>query len=492
MDLQIQLNKDETLPLHRQIYQEFRRLILTGVLSPGTRIPSTRELADLLSVSRTTTHFAYEQLLHEGYLQAVAGSGTFVCRELPESLLQTPEELTQVSTPAPGRRDAILSEQGKFFDTRGDYKYEGRLLPGGSVAYDQIPMKHWKRILLQQCENANVTALEYCRDAAGLLPLREAVAAYLSRARAVKCSTDQILIVSGSQQALDLIARLHVDRGDTVVVEDPVYFDAQRTYAAYGAKLQPVPVDENGLDVEALEEIKGAKLIYVTPSHQFPTGTVLPLTRRLQLLDWAARNGTLVIEDDYDSEFRYGGMPVPALQGLDKHGVVLYTGTFSKLLYPSLRIGYLVVPPDLVHVYTWAKRLADQHSTLLEQAALTEFICEGHLETHIRRMRTLYDKRRQTVVTSLRKHFGEGAQVIGANAGLHILVRFHQSIPEEAIQKAADAAGVPFRSTFAHYMARTRPKGEFALCYANIAEDVLIDGISKFARELHALLKAVG
>jgi GntR family transcriptional regulator/MocR family aminotransferase len=486
MDLQLSLDPGSGIPLHRQIYEEFRRLILSGEWGAGKKVPSSRELADLLDISRTTATSAYNQLLSEGYLKSIAGSGTYVSNELPDKLLfagTKQEEKTETN----GRRlHDHLSEFGKYLAAQGDFETEGRLMTGGSVSIEQAPLKKWRKLLMKHTEESSMLALEYSKDSGGYRPLREAIVEYLRRARGVRCDWEQVIIVSGSQQALDFIVRTHINRGDVAIVEDPCYFGAHRTLSACGAKLAPIAVDENGLCVDELEKMTSfkARLIYVTPSHQFPTGVVLPLPRRLKLLQWARDNNAVIVEDDYDSEFRYSGLPIPALSALDDSGITMYTGTFSKLIFPSLRLGYMVVPPDLVHTYCWAKRMADHNSPVIEQLALTDFITDGSLEHHIRRMRTYYDRKRQKLTQTIAKCFADKVKVVGENAGMHLTVRFPEEIHSDRLRELALSCGVPFRSTGANYLNLPWPQGEYVLGYANIDENVLSKSIEEFARQL--------
>jgi GntR family transcriptional regulator/MocR family aminotransferase len=301
----------------------------------------------------------------------------------------------------------------------------------------------------------------------------------------VQCSAEQVIIVNGSQQALDLIARLTIDPGDWVAVEDPGYLGARHCFQGQGARLQAVRVDAEGIEVEALSHYRQPfKLLYVTPSHQFPTGVTLSLSRRLALLQWAQQTGTLILEDDYDSEYRYGDSPIPALQGLDRNNTVIYVGTFSKILFPSLRIGYLVVPTTWIPVVSRAKWLCDRQSPTLEQYALTDCITDGHFERHIRRMRHLYDRRRQILVNAPKSHFGARVTILGENAGIHLMAKIETALLDEiAIQKAA-IIGVGLISTQGYYL--TDPKtGEFIFGYTQLDEDQIEQGIQKLFQVLH-------
>jgi GntR family transcriptional regulator / MocR family aminotransferase len=305
------------------------------------------------------------------------------------------------------------------------------------------------------------------------------------RSRAVRCDAEQVMIVSGTQQALDLIARLFIDPGDRVVMEEPGYLSARRVFQSQGAEILPISVDSSGLRVEQLQSIANlvVKLVYTTPSHQFPTGAILALPRRLELLAWGQQQGVVIIEDDYDSEYRYGEKPIPAMQGLDRNDSVIYVGTFSKVLFPALRIGYLVIPSGLVKIFAQAKRLLDRHSPLLEQCVLADFINEGHLERHLRRMRTLYNQRWQALVKSLESRLGEHVTILGNAAGIHLMVQLQTDINDDEIIVRAAQMGVGLTSAAPFYLGSSRG-GQFLLGYANLEEEKIDEGIFQLAQIL--------
>ena len=483
MDLQLTLVPRAAAPLHRQLYAELRGSILNGRLRKGARLPSTRALAHSLGVSRATVTQSYEQLISEGYLETVVGSGTSVSAQLPEEALQAAPVLT-IGKEARPAKPPKLSFAGQAMLTMQrepetplpyNFKY-------CRPAVDEFPLAQWRRLLLRQYRAENVKALDYAADGRGDATLRTAVASYLARARAVQCSPEQILIVNGSQQALALIGQVLLNRGELAALEEPGYHGARQAFQACGAQLHPVRVDAAGIVPEALPA-KGARLLYVTPSHQFPTGAVLPLARRLELLQWAQTTETWVIEDDYDSEFRYGGPPAPALQGLATHEQVLYVGTFSKVMFPALRIGYLVVPRALVNVFEQAKWLQDRHKPAMEQRALAEFISEGHFERHLRRMRKLYDGRRQALTRALQTHFGERVTILGANSGMHLMIRLQTRLTESEVVARATDAGVGLLAASFYYLGRA-PQNEFVLGYAPLGERKIQEGIKRLARVL--------
>ncbi|WP_193197316.1 PLP-dependent aminotransferase family protein [Nostoc sp. MG11] len=484
MDLAIALDSNSALPLHQQLYQELRQAILSGRLSPERRVPSTRSLAQSLGVSRTTVTQSYEQLLSEGYLTTIVGSGTFVCAQLPDDLLHsTPIESSQITRPPIklnryGAGLAQIENVPKITepDAPINFRY-------GRPAFDQFPLKLWRR-LLSRYFYCNLSWLDYSTEPLGYKPLREAIARYLSTSRAVKCEPNQVLIVNGTQQALDLIVRLLIEPGDVIALEDPGYMSARLIFQSQGAQLLPITVDSSGLIVkELVYASQPIPLVYVTPSHQFPTGAILSLPRRLELLAWAQQTGGLIIEDDYDSEYRYGDRPIPALQGLDRSDSVLYIGTFSKVLFPGLRIGYLVLPKSLVSLFARAKWLSDRHLPLLEQQVLADFIAEGHLERHIRKMRSLYERRCQVLVKALNVHFGQRATILGEKAGIHLMVKLHSYLNDEEIIQRAAQMGVGMMSAKLQYL-KPNNTGEFIFGYGELSDQQLVEGIRRLAQIL--------
>jgi GntR family transcriptional regulator / MocR family aminotransferase len=467
------LRRDSTAPLHRQIYDQWRDGILTGRFRGAERVPSTRELSAALQVSRSTVTLAYEQLIAEGYLESSRGSGTFVCRELPDELLRPKQKQVHRTEEAPAIR---LSRYGAGLST--DFYPRA---PRGFICLTQwrpdlglFPLATWRKLVMRRLRSASPELFDYSDESAGFEPLRNEIAAYVSRSRAVRCTPEQVTIVNGSAQGIDLCARLLLEYGDEVAIENPGYHGAHRIFAGYGARLRPAGVDENGIVIGDLG--KKARLVYVTPSHQFPTGVSMSLARRLELIEWSCRHSAVVIEDDYDSEYRYSGPPLPALQGLAAGVAVIYIGTFSKVMFPSLRIGYIIAPPSLVAAVRRAKWLADRQTPVPEQAALADFISEGHLERHIRRMRRIYGARRNALVESLDRYFGNRAQLVGDAAGMHVLVRFQ----DEKIAEKAAAAKVQLVSSASSYLTEP-PPGEFILGFSSIGERSIREAIRRLA-----------
>jgi GntR family transcriptional regulator/MocR family aminotransferase len=417
------IDRASSQPLHRQLYERYREAILEGRLRTGERLPSTRGLARELGVSRMPVLQAFEQLLAEGYFEARVGAGTFVAVSLPDLAPRAPERGDGANPRATrrtlARRIAAMPpwERAPWLRGVGPFRVS-------QPAVESFPLALWASLLARHSRNPPASQLLYA-DPLGFRPFREALAAYLRSARAVRCEPEQILVVSGSQQALDLAARVLLDPGDSVWMEEPGYGGARDAFALAGARLVPVPVDGEGLDVAAGRLLEGqARAAYVTPSHQYPLGATLSATRRLQLLDWAQRSGSWIIEDDYDSEYRYESPPVAALQGLDRDGRVIYIGTLSKVLFPALRVGYMVLPPDLVPRFAAVREAMDVFPATLYQAALADFLGEGHFARHLRRMRLLYRERRDALVEALRGELSAELEVLDGQAGLHLVATF--------------------------------------------------------------------
>jgi GntR family transcriptional regulator/MocR family aminotransferase len=485
MSLVITLDRHSSLPLHQQLYEELRRAILTGRLPPGQKVPSTRVLADSLEVSRTTVTQSYDRLLSEGYLETIVGSGTYVCIQLPDDLLHS---APVAAAPNPEPPPVQLSHYGDRLSQTAFTLQPSLEQPisfrYGQPALQQFPIALWRK-LLSRYSFANSNWLNYATDFQGYRPLRQAIASYLSRARAVQSDPDQLILTNGTQQALDLVMRLLINPGDRIGIEDPGYLSARRIFLSHGAELLPIPVDESGVMVEKLthSDSDSLRLVYVTPSHQFPTGSILSLSRRLELLAWAQQHHCLILEDDYDSEYRYQDRPIPALQGLDQNHSVIYIGTFSKVLFPSLRIGYLVVPPPLVSLFAQAKWLNDRQLPTLEQQVLAEFIEAGHLESHIRKMRSHYDQLRQTLVQALKHHFGDQVLVFGEKAGIHVMVKLHTPWSDAEVIERAAKVGVGLMSAQPHYF-NPHDRGEFIFGYGDLDAEQIEAGIDRLAQGL--------
>jgi GntR family transcriptional regulator / MocR family aminotransferase len=425
--------REASTPAYRWLYAALRGDILAGRLRPGSRLPATRDLARQYNLSRGTVLSAFEELKAEGYLHGSRGSGTYVSSVLPEHLLQVAaqrsEERSLLKT-----RPRPLSVYGLRVQPFGNLESRPtRAFRANLPALDLFPTRMWTRLAERRLRHLSIPQLLGC-DTMGYLPLRSALAAYLNASRGTQCKPEQVMILSGTQEALDLAGRLILNPGDSVCLEEPGYPGAAMAFEALGAKILPVPVDDEGM---LLPGARKAKLVYVTPGHQFPLGMTMSLARRLQILDWAHRSRALIFEDDYDSEFRYAGRPVPALQGLDRQGLVLFAGTFSKVLFPGLRIGYLVLPTDLIEPFAAAKSVFNRHAPPFEQTVLCDFMVEGHFERHLRRMREVYAERLSALLESARRKLAGLLQLSDVEAGLQTVGWLLQGIDCRAAQRAA-------------------------------------------------------
>jgi len=429
-------SRDTRLPAGRWLCSALRAAILDGRLRPGARLPATRDLAARYRLSRGTIVAAFEQMKSEGYVTGRAGSGTYVSTVLPDSLLEVRgQRPAQGPVRSPRRRLSDLGTRVRPFPPSA--AGPARAFRANQPALDLFPTTLWAQVAGRRLRRATVELLRGC-DPLGYAPLRRAVADYLSHARGVVCAAEQVAIVSGIQEALDLVARLFLNPGDGVCIENPCYTGAALAFEALGAKLTGLPLDNDGVLVPRGPR-QGVRLIYVTPAHQFPVGVSMSLARRLALLDWARRSGALIFEDDYDSEFRYAGPPVPAMQGLDRHGVVLFAGSISKVLFPSIRLGYLVLPTDLVERAAAVKSVANRFAPLLEQAVLSDFMSEGHFGRHVRRMRQAYAERLAVLLESARQSLAGLLKISEVEAGLQTTGWLRERI--KGTDAAAAAAG---------------------------------------------------
>jgi len=412
------------------LYAELRAAILDGRLKRGVRLPSTRDLSLQHSVSRGIAMLVIEQLRDEGYLTSKTGAGTWVNEKLPDDLALSEDVCTlKTFAPLPITREGL------------------RPFQASDPEVGLFPIDVWSRLTSRQLRHATKSLLG-SGDVAGYAPLRNAIAEYLGTSRGVHCSASQVVVVTGTQQALDLMMRLLLKPGDDAWIEDPGYFGAARALRNTGANIIPVPVDADGMDVAKGRQLSPhAKLAYVTPAHQFPLGSTMTLERRIALLRWASSAGSTIIEDDYDSEFRFTGVPIPALQGLDEAGSVVFIGGFNKVLFPSLRLGYMVVPDRLMDKLLRLRFETDLWANTINQAVLAEFITEGHLGRHLRRMRETYAERLDALYSSAEKHFGDALRLSGIQAGLNTAAFYKAPVDSidlerEAARNGIDASGL--------------------------------------------------
>ncbi|HEX6480987.1 MAG TPA: PLP-dependent aminotransferase family protein [Ktedonobacteraceae bacterium] len=489
---EILLDQNAPVPLYRQLYERLRGSILAGQLEAGTRLPSTRVLASSLGVSRTTTALAYELLLLEGYIESRVGDGTRVARLQPEQLFQRNEnaqgldasDTAETPPPAFARRGQALIEMPYPEGFYGEQARRGKnLFLVGQPDVTSFPYETWARLLARHARHS-LQAVSCYQYVQGYLPLRQAIATHIGLTRGVHCSPEQILLTTGGQGALDLAARVLLDPGDSAWVESPGYSGARGALLAAGAQPVAVPVDGEGLEVEAGRQLcPEARLAIVTPSHQFPIGVTMSLSRRLALLEWSREAHAWIVEDDYDSEYRFSGRPLEALHGLDRGGRVLYIGTFSKVLFPSLRLGYLVAPPELLAGLIATQRLIAVHLPLLEQLALTDFIAEGYFARHIRKMRQLYRERRDALVDALTREPGNRLDITVPEAGMHLAVWLPSGMSAREVVQRAAASGLHILP-ISHFSQRPLQRDGLVLGFANSSPQELRAGAHTLALAL--------
>lgn len=450
------LGSQDALPLHRQLYEALRRAVLDGKLAPGERLPSSRDLAQDLDLSRNTVVAAINQLTVEGYLSSHVGSGTYVHDNVPRSGRGSSGARQR---PPAGAAAGGLSARGQTLSQRFSAReLEVQPFTPGIADFSAFPLALWQRLQNKHWRMTYPDMLDYA-SSGGYAPLRRAIADYLRVFRSVHLDADQVLITTGTQQSLELCARLLADHGDTVWVEDPAYWGAVKAFLATGLALHPVPVDEEGIRPSAADDAKAPRLIYLTPSHQYPTGAVMSLPRRQQLLSTARAHKAWVLEDDYDSEYRFSGPPISSLEGLDTDGRVLYMGTFSKVLYPGIKLGYLVVPKPLVEPFRQAHYDLNRPGQMPLQAALAEFMEMGHFSSALRRARQSYGERRQCLLEALRPVLAGDTAISGAEQGLHLCLRLPLEVDDKALAQQLARQGLTVRPLSSYCLARQDLKG---------------------------------
>ena len=446
------LSQQDNMPLHRQLYEAMRRAILDGKITAGDRLPSSRELTQDLNLSRNTVVAALNQLGVEGYLASRVGSGTYVNENVPKAHARTPHARASAVQAQLSKRGAALSTT--FCATQ----LEVQPFTPGLADFSAFPVALWQRLQNKHWRMTYPEMLDYSYSG-GHAPLRRAVADYLRVFRSVPLDVEQVIITSGTQQSLELCAQLLGDHGDTVWLEDPAYWGAIKAFMATGLRAHPVKVDEHGMAPTAADEKHRPRLIYTTPSHQYPTGAVMSLQRRQQILSIASTHNAWILEDDYDSEFRFSGPPLSSLAGLDQDQRVLYMGSFSKVLYPGLKLGYLVVPKRLVTAFKQAHYDLNRPGQMPLQAALAEFIELGHFASSLRRARHSYAERRQCLLEALQPCLGQHAQITGAEQGLHLCLRLPAAVDDKALALRIGALGLTVRALSAYCLERTDAKG---------------------------------
>jgi GntR family transcriptional regulator/MocR family aminotransferase len=445
------LSNRDKLPLHRQLYEAMRRAILSGKVATGERLPSSRDLTHDLQLSRNTVVAALNQLIAEGYLSSRVGSGTFVSASVPSidtkrgrSVHHQPEKLSQ--------RGLALSNTFCAADL------EVQPFTPGIADFSAFPIALWQRLQNKHWRMTYPDMLDYS-SSGGYGPLRRAIADYLRVFRSVPVDIEQVIVTSGTQESLGLCAQLLADPNDTVWIEDPAYWGAVKAFMATGLRMHGVPVDSQGIAPQAKDNAYPPKLIYVTPSHQYPTGAVMSLERRHQLLALTREHKAWVLEDDYDSEFRFSGPPISSLAGLDNHGQVIYLGSFSKVLYPGLKLGYMVVPKNLAVAFKRSHYDLNRPGQMPLQAALAEFIDMGHFASALRKARQSYGQRRQCLLAALQPCLGPQARITGAEQGLHLCLRLPDTLDDKALAQQLRQTGLITRPLSGYSIGRKDLKG---------------------------------
>ncbi|GLU33209.1 PLP-dependent aminotransferase family protein [Trinickia caryophylli] len=497
------LERGTAEPMYRQVLRLVQQAILTGQLAPGTKLPSSRTLAEDLDIARNTVLRVYDQLTAEGYVLSTTGSGTYVADTRPDTAAVHARAGTRPgatggpvagaagTAPQPDTTN-VLSGRGRQLIARAGVapKQWGAFMPGVPDV-TEFPSRAWSRLQARLWKEANPELLTYA-PGGGYRPLRRALSDYLRVARSVKCSPDQIVITTGIHQSMDLAVRLLTDVGDRAWVEEPCYWGARSVLQSAGLTLAPVPVDEEGLNPRERSLKDPPKLALVTPSHQYPLGMVMSLARRRTLLEYARQHGTWILEDDYDSEFRYGGRPIASLQGLDEAGRVIYVGSLGKILYPGLRIGYIVLPEALVETFRTGLAELYREGQLMQQAVLAEFIMDGYLTSHVRRMRALYGERRQMLIDAIAARFGDTLPVMGDEAGLHFVLGLPEQVDDRKMTAAALAAGVIVRPLSNYYSDEGVARRGLLLGYACVQNARIAPAFDALAGVIEAQIDSAG
>jgi GntR family transcriptional regulator / MocR family aminotransferase len=481
----IALDARAETPKYRQLYEWFRRAILEGQLKPSQRVPSTRALASELKISRIPVSSAYEQLHAEGYFETFVGAGTCVARSIPDDALKPAAANSAANgnsrAHAKARTKRAISDRARsvllppqtWIDTMGAFRVS---LP----ALEHFPAELWAKLVNRHARRLTRQQMAYA-NAMGYPPLREAIAEYLGASRGVRCDASQILVTTGSQLALQLASQVLLDAGDRSWIEDPGYHGARHALRMAGAKIVTVPVNRDGLDVEeGIRRCPDAQAVYITPSHQYPLGVTMNATQRMLLLNWASRQGAWIFEDDYDSEYRFAERPIASLQSLDNAERVIYIGTFNKVMFPALRLGYAVVPKDLIDAFSSARDATDVFSSTLFQAVMTDFIREGHFARHIRKMRMLYMDRRAVLVDAIAKEAADRLEVIGAEAGMHLVALLPKGVNDVAVVQRAAKAGISAMPLSFCY-AKPPARGGLILGYGGADPRQIRDAMRKLA-----------
>ncbi|MFA5487663.1 MAG: PLP-dependent aminotransferase family protein [Candidimonas sp.] len=474
-------------PMNKRLYDALRQAILDGVVAAGARLPASRDLAQSLGIARNTVTHVYEQLAAEGYTDGRQGSGTFVTAALPDTHLRAVRPPTLATG---GAVQALLSERGeRIVSGVSAVPYRRGAFMPGEPDVEAFPHRKFGRILAALWRNPEPEWLGYSYGG-GLPALRQALAQHLAMTRSIDCEPEQILITEGSHQAIDLATRVLGNPGDVAWIENPSYWGARTIFDANGLRTLSVPVDQEGMCLSDASALAPPRFIFVTPSHQYPLGAVMSLARRRQLLAIARQSGSWIIEDDYDSEFRFSGHPISSLRGLEPDAPVVYIGTFSKTMYPGLRVGYLVLPKMLTAAFQAAHAELYREGHLVTHAALAAFISQGHYAAHIRRMRLIYGRRRAMLVNLIHRRLGPGwLHQDDSEAGLHIVLNLPEGADDRAVVRAAGRKGVLTRALSRYYSGDAARRQGLLLGYGCVAEHEIVASFERLLAALKEVLQ---
>lgn len=489
MELALDIDDSPHIPLYRRLSEAVRKAIVDGRLKPGDPLPSVRDLGKTYGISRLTVLKSYQELQSQGYVETSPGAGSRVRAQLEDLAASLRPSTTTASAEAPARKRIPTTPFfNRIAEVTSVVHLGAELMPQlnyGLPTADQLPLAQWKKLLDRHCQRTDSALCHYVTDPRGLPELREALVGYLARSRGLTCKADQIFLFGSMPHALLLLGRLLLVPDDVVAIENPGTISARRIFQFQQSTMMPVPVDEEGLCTDKLDLLPdNTRIIYVTPSHQRPTGVVLSLSRRQELLAWTRATGAVIVEDDNDSEFRYSSQPIPALQGLDETHSVAYIQTFWKTLGPMIRMGFIIVPEWLVPQFFATKSLIEPDFPVLEQCALADFINEGLLERHIQALRKVYARRRESLVHWLTISLGSTISISPESAGSFLLARFDQRFANEQVLQVAMEADFPLAATTNFYIGAA-PQGEFLIPFAHRAESDIKISTLKFAQALN-------
>lgn len=468
----IVLDNDSRVPLYLQIYEQLKEEIISGQLLEGSKLYSTRTLATTLNVSRNTVESAYLQLSSEGYVTSKAGSG-FIVEKLDSMLITKLKRDNSVNIEK--YKKTTLPKMNSDNNCKYNFKY-------GKLNASDFPLRLWRRISNKCLASIDAEVMTSYTSSKGEKELRIEIMNYLNKSRGVSCTSEQIIITSGFEQCLSLLCQMFRNNFSKVALEDPGYIGARKIFNNNGYDAVPISLDKDGINITELEN-SSTKIVYVTPSHQFPTGSVMPIQKRLQLLDWARRENGIIIEDDYDSELRYNSRPIPSIQGIDSKGCVIYIGTFSKSLSPSLRLNYMVLPKSLLEIYDNFFSSYQTSVPIVEQKIIQQFMHLGHWDSHLRKISLLNKRRHDMLIHSIHKFMGDNVIIHGKNAGLHILLELNNGLSEEEIIEKAKEYGVIVSPVSTYWLRKDKyPNNMVFLGFGGMTDSEIAEGINLLSK----------